>query len=520
MPSADVRPRCSRSRLKLFARLADSPAPPASLILAASIITVALLIFVAVPPQLAGAAAATAWNLSGLPAAGNKRAVLQVLAGDQRKANYRTRPEDTFVQFAAALDEQLRSWHNKDEGADHSENFDYLRLMVPAQTLLAYRDGVPRRAYPVAIGSPADPTPLGTFHIINRVVDPTWYPSRGGDPVPPGPQNPLGNRWLGLNEPGYGLHGTNNPASIGGTVSLGCVRLLPKDIEEVFAKVAVGVPVDIVYQRHWLLPHPASDELLLAAFPDPYNLQSLDAADLQASLLNNHPVGLPQSALAPWVAQAEQSPVLVKLVSRRLALTTLNGQPLPSAEPVIIEGYDEPWLPVRPLASAVGGRVRSSTPPFAPPTEVEIDGWPVTVQIVDGRLVAPLDSLLAALELRLDNLVDSQHELLVAVSGGGVFGVDGQLLTRQTIVLADGTPAVHISVLKAKMGAQLSAATKATYGGQLLTTLTTGPAPGQAEPQVFVVLDERAQAAGLLTGRRRFQPVYTLHPEEKKQGTR
>jgi hypothetical protein len=91
-----------------------------------------------------------------------------------------------------------------------------------------------------------DNTPRGTFRIILREEEPTWY-KPGSAPVPYGSkENLLGTRWLGLDCPGYGIHGTWEPDSIGKSSSAGCVRMLNENVEELFALVRVGTPVIII----------------------------------------------------------------------------------------------------------------------------------------------------------------------------------------------------------------------------------------------------------------------------------
>ena len=100
------------------------------------------------------------------------------------------------------------------------------------------------RVYPTAVGAPASPSPSGSFTIVTRIPDPTWYTR--GRIVPPGKGNPLGTRWLGLSLPGYGIHGTNAPASIGRKASHGCIRMRNRDVEQLFELVEVGDPVELV----------------------------------------------------------------------------------------------------------------------------------------------------------------------------------------------------------------------------------------------------------------------------------
>ena len=70
--------------------------------------------------------------------------------------------------------------------------------------------------------------------------------AKGLKPVPPGPSNPLGTRWMGLNAPGVGIHGTDEPTSIGYSASHGCIRMQVPDAEWLFDHVDVGTTVYIV----------------------------------------------------------------------------------------------------------------------------------------------------------------------------------------------------------------------------------------------------------------------------------
>jgi lipoprotein-anchoring transpeptidase ErfK/SrfK len=117
-------------------------------------------------------------------------------------------------------------------------------------TLTLYREGRKPLRFGVAVGQPAYPTPLGTFSIITKVVDPTWTPpdspwAQGALPIPPGPDNPLGTRWMGISAPSVGIHGTNDPASIGYSVSHGCIRMQIADVERLFDMVYIGTSVVI-----------------------------------------------------------------------------------------------------------------------------------------------------------------------------------------------------------------------------------------------------------------------------------
>ena len=108
--------------------------------------------------------------------------------------------------------------------------------------------------YPIGIGRQGFTTPEGSFKITARVKDPVWtVPERVRQElpelppiVPPGPGNPLGKYWIQLSVNGYGIHGTNRPYGIGRTVSHGCMRLYPEDIERLYRTTQVGTPVRII----------------------------------------------------------------------------------------------------------------------------------------------------------------------------------------------------------------------------------------------------------------------------------
>ena len=104
--------------------------------------------------------------------------------------------------------------------------------------------------YPVALGSPEYPTPNGKFHIIKKEKDPTWYPPRSEwakdeEPIPPGPGNPLGPYWMALGN-SIGIHSTPDSASLGYSVSHGCIRMSEWGAQQLFGKVSVGTPVYII----------------------------------------------------------------------------------------------------------------------------------------------------------------------------------------------------------------------------------------------------------------------------------
>jgi lipoprotein-anchoring transpeptidase ErfK/SrfK len=118
-------------------------------------------------------------------------------------------------------------------------------VSIADRKLAVIENGRIVKIYPAAVGADATPSPVGSFKIVNRVKDPTWYGPKG-QIVPAGKANPLGDRWMGLSRKGYGIHGTNNQRSIGHNVSHGCIRMRKADVEELFEIVRVGDVVEMV----------------------------------------------------------------------------------------------------------------------------------------------------------------------------------------------------------------------------------------------------------------------------------
>ena len=124
-------------------------------------------------------------------------------------------------------------YYNHDEEALFRQNPYSITINVTARRLTLLKNGKVFKTYPIAVGKPSTPTPKGNFRIINKAYQP------GG---------PFGARWLGLNAPNgdYGIHGTNNPSSIGNAVSNGCIRTYNNNIIELYNTVPIGTPVKII----------------------------------------------------------------------------------------------------------------------------------------------------------------------------------------------------------------------------------------------------------------------------------
>ena len=120
-------------------------------------------------------------------------------------------------------------------------------VSIPDRKLALIENDRIVRVYQVAVGAPVSPSPVGTFSIVNRVSNPTYY--KTGKVVGPGSANPVGTRWIGLSAKGYGIHGTDAPASIGFAKSHGCIRLRNRDIEQLFERVRAGDVVELYAER-------------------------------------------------------------------------------------------------------------------------------------------------------------------------------------------------------------------------------------------------------------------------------
>ncbi len=132
-------------------------------------------------------------------------------------------------------------------------------VSIPDRKLARVENGQVVKIYGTATGAPTTPSPSGTFKIVQRVPNPTWY--HAGQVVKPGKNNPVGTRWIGLSQKGYGIHGTNAPASIGHNVSHGCIRMRNRDVEALFERVKIGDVVEL---------HGEQDEVVAQIFhPQP-----------------------------------------------------------------------------------------------------------------------------------------------------------------------------------------------------------------------------------------------------------
>ena len=166
-------------------------------------------------------------------------------------AAYRLSKLAMAVSAAAILTAQVMGQSASNPEAKQQESAIAKRVIVVSledRKLALVEDGQVKKVYAVAVGKPSTPSPAGTFTIERRVANPTYH--HGGKTVLPGPGNPVGTRWMGLSKQGYGIHGTNEPKSIGKAASHGCIRMARADLEEFYELVAVGDTVELVGERN------------------------------------------------------------------------------------------------------------------------------------------------------------------------------------------------------------------------------------------------------------------------------
>ena len=144
------------------------------------------------------------------------------------------RTSNNLKDDAIRVGQKLRVWTGK-----------FNVLVDKSQNVLLLKDGDEViKVYKVSTGKD-NSTPIGTFKVTSKLTDPVWF-NRGAVVPPDSPQNVLGSRWIGFDIPGYGIHGTIEPETIGRQVTAGCVRMLNRDVEQLYSLLPLGMEVVIV----------------------------------------------------------------------------------------------------------------------------------------------------------------------------------------------------------------------------------------------------------------------------------
>jgi len=166
-----------------------------------------------------------------------------------------------------------------------------LVINIPEMRLFDYTVMMGPQVFAVAIGDEADRSMIGEFVVGAKRSEPAWHVPKSireekpdlPEVVPPGPDNPLGSRWITIGRTSYGIHGTNVRWSIGRQATHGCVRLYEDEIQRLYGRVREGTRIQIVYQpTKWGRDR---EHLYLEVHPDVYGLRpagllesALDAA--------------------------------------------------------------------------------------------------------------------------------------------------------------------------------------------------------------------------------------------------
>ncbi|MBC8014144.1 MAG: L,D-transpeptidase family protein [Sporomusaceae bacterium] len=219
-------------------------------------------------------------------------------------------------------------------------------INLPSRTLELYSSGNLVKVYPIAIGKPSTPSPLGNFQITNKEVDPPWIHPRTGNVVPSGPDNPLGYRWMEFT-PLYGIHGTNAPWAIGLAVSNGCIRMHEENAEELFDIVSYGTPVQITYDRVKVRIE-GNGELSIGIYPDIYGRHHLSLNEVKNQLIS-YGAGdfLTDNELIELMnEEADSQIVFARFHTIRVNRKTLSNSAFTHKDTV--------YIPVNPVAAALG----------------------------------------------------------------------------------------------------------------------------------------------------------------------
>lgn len=221
-----------------------------------------------------------------------------------------------------------------------------IEINLASRLLTLYQGDVGIRMYPIAPGKPSSPTPTGRRTVVDMEINPTWIDPDSGTSIPSGPDCPIGYRWIGIGG-NYGIHGTNVPSAIGTYASHGCVRMNEADVEDLYAHIVKGIPVDILYERV-VVQREADHTVVYYIYPDGYGKEPLDVSKVKAKLA---PFGVASCVSDDDIKQAiEASDGNPRYVAKVYDIY-LDGKKL-DARAFGKDGHI--YLPVMPLARAAG----------------------------------------------------------------------------------------------------------------------------------------------------------------------
>ncbi|MBM3464197.1 MAG: hypothetical protein FJX76_19040 [Armatimonadetes bacterium] len=297
---------------------------------------------------------------------------------------------------------------------------DGLVINLPERGVYLFKNGEAVAFYPCAIGMGGRfATPVGDCKIISRQMYPTWSPPDWAgikEPVPPGPNNPLGDRWIGLSMDGVGLHGTLDPMSIGQNASHGCMRMYPHVIRELFDRVKVGWPVKVMYDTVKVGISPEDRKIYVQVYPDVYGRVPDPLAVLKEKLARSGLLDLVDEArLKTLLANKSALPQLVLGDDIRIKV---NGEPVTtSLAPFMKEG--QIWASSD-FLKALGAEMSFSAAEKSLVItrdgqevhfQVGADGGEYTPRLWNGKSVLPVKPVLTALNLDFKYL--PEHKTLL-----------------------------------------------------------------------------------------------------------
>jgi L,D-transpeptidase ErfK/SrfK len=185
----------------------------------------------------------------------------------------------------------ILSFFNFSECSFSAEKPSCVKIDLVEHTLFFLEDSKVVSKYPIGIAKSKEfLTPIGTYKVETKDIDPGWINPFNQTKLAPGKDNPLGTRWIGFysqNNSEYGIHGTNNPDSIGKNVSHGCIRMLNADVEDLFNRVKIGTPVIVYYERFQVVER--NGDLILMIEDDPLGIQPLSMENIEKKVLKKYP---------------------------------------------------------------------------------------------------------------------------------------------------------------------------------------------------------------------------------------
>lgn len=203
-------------------------------------------------------------------------------------------------------------------------------INIPSLRLYVFSGEEVIRTYPVGLGKNRFPTPEGEFEVISKVVDPAWenpFSRAGSGRARIGANSPLGTRWIGFLEANggeYGIHGTNEPASVGKFSSHGCVRMYINDAEELFTLVDFSTPVQVTYELVEFHKSNTNNEIQVSVYPDVFGRGYPSAGKLWTQIKGRFPnATINEDGLAQ---------VLNQRIKQRVTTTVAKNVPLPDEE--------------------------------------------------------------------------------------------------------------------------------------------------------------------------------------------